>query len=159
MLQIQIPKDIREYETKFIGPFTARQCICIVIAAVIEYVGSNIIKSIAEIPISSYIPPLIIAAIPLILGFGDVVFHMKPEVYFKEVFLRSLKYPKVRPYKTHNFIDVQIREAKKELEMQEAKEGKGSKTKRSGDATDKSAKNKARKKQDKNIPPELTAYS
>ena len=32
MFQVQIPKDIQKYETKWIGPFNGRQCVCLLIA-------------------------------------------------------------------------------------------------------------------------------
>ena len=33
MIETKMPKDIRAYKTKLIGPFTGRQAICVVIAA------------------------------------------------------------------------------------------------------------------------------
>lgn len=39
MLEAQIPKDIRKYESKLIGPFTLRQTITFVIAGVLGYLS------------------------------------------------------------------------------------------------------------------------
>ena len=36
MIELEVPKDIRRYEAKFFGPFTTRQMICFVIAAIIS---------------------------------------------------------------------------------------------------------------------------
>ena len=35
MIEVQMTDDIRKYETKTIGPFTTRQLVCIIIAAII----------------------------------------------------------------------------------------------------------------------------
>ena len=35
MLRIEMTDDIRKYEPKFVGPFTARQCACIFIALIV----------------------------------------------------------------------------------------------------------------------------
>lgn len=35
MLQVEMTDDIRKYQPKFMGPFTVRQCVCILIALVV----------------------------------------------------------------------------------------------------------------------------
>ena len=35
MIETKMPKDIRAYKTKLIGPFTGRQAICVVIAGIV----------------------------------------------------------------------------------------------------------------------------
>lgn len=158
MIQVQIPKDIREYEPKFIGPFTARQCFSILAAGLIELAGSRLMGEMFTDPKMSYIPPLVIAAIPLFYGFGEQLLHMKPEVYIKEVFIRSLIYPKVRPYKTHNFIEIQLNEIEKERKAEEAnrKDKNKDTDKNKGKGRDKSKKSK---QNEKDLPEELRAYS
>lgn len=153
MLQVQIPKDIREYEPKFIGPFTMRQCLSIISAAVIELAGSKLMEGIFKTPRMEYIVPLIIAAPILFFGFGDQMLHMKPEVYIREVFIRNLVYPKIRPYKTHNFIEVQINEIQKEQEMEASNKKDNGNTKKG------KKKEQKRRQEIKNLPDELEAYN
>ena len=105
MLMIPIPKDIREYEPKFIGPFTMRQAVCVLIAGLIEYGGVKIQTVLFHLPTASYIPPLIFVMIPLFFGWGEMTLHMKPEVYIKMVLFNMMNVPKSRPYKSRNFFD------------------------------------------------------
>lgn len=136
MVTIQIPKDIREYEPKFIGPFNIRQAVCLTASVVIEFLGVQLQTAILKLPTASYIPPLIIAIIPLFFGFAGPVLHMKPEVYLRTVFMNMTVVPKNRPYKTHNYYDVHLNV--KEAEV---------------------AENKEKKKQKlENLPDELIAY-
>ena len=44
MLETQIPKDIRKYESKLVGPFTLRQLICFIIACLVAYIVFKITK-------------------------------------------------------------------------------------------------------------------
>lgn len=110
MLTIQIPKDIREFETKFAGPLTLRQAVCCVVACAIEYAGVKLQSDILKLPVTSYIPPLFIAMIPLFFGFGEKALHMKPETYLRIVLFNMLMVPKHRPYKTKNYYDVYLTE-------------------------------------------------
>lgn len=119
MVTIQIPKDIREYEPKFIGPFNIRQAVSLTAGAVIEFLGVQLQTSILKLPTASYIPPLAIAIIPLFFGFAGSVLHMKPEVYLRTVFMNMTVVPKNRPYKTHNYYDVHL--CQKEEEETEKK--------------------------------------
>lgn len=137
MITIQIPKDIREYEPKFIGPFNFRQAVSVVAAASIEFLGYQFQLHILKLPVASYIPPLFLAFIPLFFGFGEAAFHMKPEVYLRTVFLNIMVIPKFRPYKTHNYYDIYWTEKKE-------KEKKNS--------------DKKNKKNDLNVPEELRTY-
>lgn len=135
MVTIQIPKDIREYEPKFMGPFSFRQAVSVALAAGIEFLGYQFQLYVLKLPVASYIPPMFIAFIPLFFGFGEAAFHMKPEVYLRTVFLNMTVIPKFRPYKTHNYYDIHL------TEKEEPKE---------------SVK---KKKKLTNVPEELTAYS
>ena len=45
MLQTTIPKDIRKYEAKLVGPFSTRQTIFFVIACVIAYITWGLFKN------------------------------------------------------------------------------------------------------------------
>ena len=110
MIMIPIPQDFREYEAKFIGPLTFRESICSLVAGLIEYGGVRIQTDLLHLPVASYIPPLIIAIIPLFFGFGEKAFRMKPETYLRMVMANILFVPKHRPYKSKNYYDVHLTE-------------------------------------------------
>lgn len=108
MIMIPIPQDFREYEAKFIGPFTFRESVCSLSAALIEYLGVRLQTDILHLPVASYIPPLIISIIPLFFGFGEKAFRMKPEVYLRMVLRNIIFVPKHRPYRTKNYYDTHL---------------------------------------------------
>ena len=116
MLMIPIPKDIREYEPKFVGPFTFRQAICIVAAGLIEFGGVKFQTEVMHLPVASYIPPLILVAIPLFFGWGEITLHMKPETYLRMVLFNMINVPKNRPYKSRNMFDQYEEPKEKEAE-------------------------------------------
>lgn len=121
MIMIPIPQDFREYEAKFIGPLTFRESICSLIAGLIEYGGVRIQTDLLHLPVASYIPPLIIAIIPLFFGFGEKAFRMKPETYLRMVMANILFVPKHRPYKSKNYYDIHLTE---HVEMAKKKSSK-----------------------------------
>lgn len=106
MISIQIPKDIRAYEPKFLGPFTVREGVCLALAAGIMLGGVALEKLVFQMDTVSYIPPAIPAIIPIFFGWGEKFLHMKPEVYLRTVLVQSTMVPRYRPYRTHNFYDV-----------------------------------------------------
>lgn len=134
MISISIPKDIREYEPKFIANLTAKQCICLLLAAIIEFAGVQIQKLVFHLPTASFIPPLFIAFVPLLFGWGKQIFHMETEVYIRNVLFRSLTVPPKRVYKTRNFYDLYLTKEKEPIQE------------------------KKKKKQDSSISPEFRAY-
>lgn len=143
MILIQIPKDIRSYEPKFLGPFTVREGICIAIAGAIMLGGVAIEKYLFQMDSVSYIPPAIPAMIPIFFGWGERLLNMKPEVYLRTVFIQSTMVPKYRPFKTHNFYDV--REKKYSPSQDEE--------------TEKTVKPRKKKNRElRKIPDELKAY-
>ena len=46
MLEVKIPQEIRKYEAKMVGPFTARQTICLGIAALSGWLLYNALKDV-----------------------------------------------------------------------------------------------------------------
>ena len=134
MIDIQISKDIREYEPKFVGPFTMRQTVCLVAAGIILTVGVQIEKNIFHMPVTSYFPPMILAMIPLLFGWGDKFLGgVFPEYYIKYILIPYYKAPKYRGWHTHNFYD-------------------------SAFVADKPENDKQTKKKIKNVPDELKGY-
>lgn len=65
MIEAQIPRDIRKYESKFIMMFTLKQFICVIVASVIAVVLFNILKGPLGTQTASYV--CCISAIPEIL--------------------------------------------------------------------------------------------
>ena len=47
MIEVQVPKDVSVYESPLVGPLTARQTVCVAVAAAIEYVYYNIVQTVA----------------------------------------------------------------------------------------------------------------
>ena len=93
MLQTTIPKDIRKYEAKLVGPFSTRQTILFVIACVIAYITQGLFKN----TIACFI-----AASPAI-AFGWVkVYGQSLEQFIKSAFISNFVAPNKRKYKTVN---------------------------------------------------------
>lgn len=51
MIEVQVPKNIDDYEATLIGPLTGRQAVCFAVAAGVEFLYFNIISSL-EVNIS-----------------------------------------------------------------------------------------------------------
>ena len=91
MLQTTIPKDIRKYEAKLVGPFSTRQTIFFVIACVIAYITWGLFKN----TIACFI-----AASPAI-AFGWVkVYGQSLEQFIKSAFISNFVAPNKRKYKS-----------------------------------------------------------
>ena len=118
MYNLQIPKDLREYEPKFAGPFSFREAVAVFIAGVMVVAGTFFLKWLFGVERMSYIPALIPALVPLFFGFGEKGLHMKPEIYLKTIFTNKFVVPKKRTYMTNNVIDI---EQRKTSEMTEKK--------------------------------------
>lgn len=149
MQMIQISKDIRAYQAKSFGPFTGPQAVGVCIGGGIELLGTFLLSKIAGFTFVSLILPMVFAVIPVIFAFGDTIVSMPMDVYVKEVLLRSFKYPKYRPFTTHNYLDYLLeqdnKEQEKNIDKKELK--KLEKVKRDSD-----------REMQKNIPEELKAY-
>lgn len=91
MLQTIIPKDIRKYDTKFIGPFTFRQTILFVIASIIAILVWKVTK---------IIPIALIASSPFLALGWIKVYGQELEKFLKSAFISNLLAPAVRKYKT-----------------------------------------------------------
>lgn len=111
MVNIQIPKDIREYEPKFVGPFTGRQAGSVAIAALIIWGGITIEKNVLHLPAISFIPPAILAVPFLFFGFGEKLLRMKPEIYLATIFRNLVLIPKHRSYVSQNLYDICMKES------------------------------------------------
>ncbi|MGN0710252.1 MAG: PrgI family protein [Anaerovoracaceae bacterium] len=104
MIEIKIPKEVTKYEAKLVGPFTARQCVALVIfVPIIAFCYINLSK-VLNSTIALYI------CVP-IGGIGALFGWIKPygltfEKYLRSMFINSFLAPSVRLYKTENYYDI-----------------------------------------------------
>lgn len=100
MEEIPVPKDIRTFQPKFIGPFTKRQTFAIIPAGIIAISVIGVFGSIVSKDILVFL--IIIICAP-ILGCGFIdIYGMPLWVFAKDVLLKKLTHPAHRLYKTEN---------------------------------------------------------
>lgn len=109
MLEIPILKDIREYETKLVGPFTTRKLLCTIVAAGFGY--ASYAAQIYLIGMSKPLFPIIFTAAAIPLLFATKPYGLKFEVFLKTAFFCNYVCPKNRIFKTFNVYDKIIKEA------------------------------------------------
>lgn len=103
MIEIEIPKDIRKYESKFIGPFTLRQTICVGIAAACSI---TIYNTVGKLLIQDMRAPLcFIAAAPALLAGWYKPYGLPLEKFLKVIIVTMILAPTKRLYKTANIYD------------------------------------------------------
>ena len=104
MVSMPVPKDIRSFQPKFIGPFTKRQFMALlpasIIAAIAIGVGSKFIPGDFLYVILAAIDIPIVAC-----GFIDIQ-GVPLKTFFKEAILTKATYPHTRFYKTENIYDI-----------------------------------------------------
>lgn len=118
MLEAQIPKDIRKYESKMVGPFTLRQLICFIAAVVLAYFAYKGITSFSTADVAT--PVCVLVAAPIIMVGWVKPYGMPMEKFIQTSFISTILAPKVRKYKTKN----QYRLASTRLQKMEQKEYK-----------------------------------
>lgn len=99
MIEIEIPKDVRTYESKLVGPLTARQTVCVAIAAPLAILAYNFLDFATgdtRLILSATI------AIPILLFGWYKPFGMKLEDFLRAAAVSALLSPKRRLYKTEN---------------------------------------------------------
>ena len=148
MVNIQITKDIRSYQPKFIGPFTFRQAVCLCIAVAINIAGIVFQTNVLGLSQDdvNFIPQIILSVIPMFFGWGEDALKMKPETYLRRVLRNMLVIPKNRPYRTRNFYDIYLSEEKLQEHTEEPVNKKQTKSAKSA------------KKKNEELPPEFRMY-
>lgn len=101
MIEIEIPKDILRFKTKLIGPFTARQFVCVALGAAVTFPAYMILKE-------YFIRDVVLLGVMLILApfilCGFVTLYGLPFEKYAMIFIRNnFRAPTKRPYKTNNF--------------------------------------------------------
>lgn len=99
MIEVRIPKDIRKYKTKIVGPFTMRNIVGLAIALGCGAIIYNVLKG---IPSDVKLFATMVAAIPGILIGWASFFGMPFEQYAKIAFRNTFLIPKKLLYKTNN---------------------------------------------------------
>lgn len=127
MIEIEITKDIRKYESKLVGPFTTRQTICAAIACVIAYIVFRALEFLA-IDIRLFVITIFISPL-LFLGWIKP-YGMKFEQFISTAFASTFIAPRIRKYKTINAFSIQNIETN-------TKAKKKKKTKKSKPSSDK----------------------
>ena len=100
MLEAPIPKDVRKYDAKLVGPFTTRQLICFLGGSALSYgiykmighsMGSETVLMICSVFASPFI----------VMGWYKP-YGMPFEKFFKSAFTSTILSPRNRKYKTRN---------------------------------------------------------
>lgn len=136
---MEIPKDIRKYEAKLIGPLTTRQAICLVPAVALAVLAYTTLDNFLSQDVCLFIVIIIVA--PFLLCGWFKPYNMPFEKFLQTVFVSVVLAPVNRKYVTKNVYE----EIAKEREMLSNKKATRSKTKSS-------------KKSTQNTSPELVAY-
>lgn len=104
MIEVQMSKDIKEYEPKIIAFFTRRQVICIIIAACYA-IPLYFLLDYLELEISVSIPIVGVSLLPAIVCGWVKMYGMPFETFFFKCILPSLFYPTKRRYEDKNVFE------------------------------------------------------
>lgn len=116
-VEIKIPKEIRKYEAKAVGPFTLRQLICLLICMPICVGLYILVKPYIGVDLAGFIV-ILPAAVGWLFGWYKP-YGMPFEKYMKTVFVNSFLAPAKRVYKTENYYADVLKEIALEEEQQE----------------------------------------
>lgn len=103
MIEIHINKDVGSYDAKFIGPFTMRQTVCIVIAAPICWLIYKVTSPVVSGDVAGFFMA-IPAAIAWMFGWLRP-YGMRTEKFVQSVFITMMLAPANRKYKTRDAYD------------------------------------------------------
>ena len=99
MIEVEMMKDIRKYENKFLGPFTKRQIVCIGISLIYEVPFIIFFKF---IPIDTRCIIASILFIPMYFCGWQKKYGMPYEIYATRLIYRLFMVPAKRIYKNNN---------------------------------------------------------
>lgn len=101
-IELPIPKDIRKYETKLIGPLTTRQTICIVPACALGALAYITLSKIAPRDLAMFACMLVI--VPFIVFGWFKPYGIPLEKFLKTVFVTMVLAPKIEYIKRKIFL-------------------------------------------------------
>lgn len=96
MVDIEIPRDIRVYESKLVGPFTTRQAACVGIGAFSVFTVYNTLKDVMATDFIFGVGFFIMAPLALFGWFRP--YGMKLEQFLMTAFISNVVCPKNRKY-------------------------------------------------------------
>lgn len=137
MIEVQMTDDIRKYETKALGPFTARQIICIIIAAIVV-----LPLIFLDIPWDNRMLIMLFVAVPIV----SCGYVKMDGMYFEVLVFRFLYYFFLTPKKRKVVRKNTFREWAKEYEALEKKKKLSKLTKKQQEAYKKHEIDKKKKK-------------
>lgn len=120
MIEMEIPKDIRKYEAKLIGPLTTRQTVCFVGAAALAL---SVFFLLDFIPQDVRYFLIILVAAPFLLCGWYKPYGMPFEKFVQTAFITSVLAPANRKYASKNIYESEI----KKVEESNNKKNKNSK--------------------------------
>lgn len=103
MIEIRITKEIGDYDPKFVGPFSLRQTVCLVVGGIVCYYIYNVISPILTKDIAGFFC-MIPAGIALLVGWVKP-YGMRTEAFVQSIFTNIVLAPTNRKYKTVNQIE------------------------------------------------------
>ena len=109
MIEIEMSKDVRDYQPRILGPLTRRQLICILIAA------AYCVPLFFLLPISDIMTKCVVVfvcAIPAISCGWVELYKMPFEVFIKQVILTTIATPTKRKNKPVNSYDYLLEDPK-----------------------------------------------
>lgn len=122
MIEVPIPRDIREYEPTLVGPFTTRQVICMVVMVALVY-GVYLLEKAFGVADPMQFPIFILFGIPPFLVGWYKPYGMHFEKFFIKAFRENFLAPSKRPYKVENMWVPIIAEEEKEFLAEMRKNG------------------------------------
>lgn len=99
MIETKVPKDIRKFKGKAIGPFSLRQAGCGLLAVIVDFVVyKHVLKNIGVSSDTSMFIMILLAI--AILAFSLEPHGMKMEVYLRNVVYKNFFFPTKRKVST-----------------------------------------------------------
>ena len=102
MIKIPVPKEIRQYETKLLGPFSARQTVCLAIGAVLS-IGLLLLQKylFGTEPTDGMGPCVLVIGVCML--FTAKFYGLKFEEYIVTYIYDNFLSPPKRKYETENY--------------------------------------------------------
>lgn len=115
MAYVDVPKDLTNIKTKFIGNFTKRQCVCFGLGILVGFPGYFIARGAIGTTAAFYV--LIALMAPFFL-FGIVEKDGLPlEIYMLNFIRHTLAYPQIRVERSENIYEYYDEKRKQEIQM------------------------------------------
>ena len=120
-IEKEIPKDIKDYKPKLIGPFTTRQILCFTPAAILAVGVYWGLKNVLSSDIRLFLVTII--GVPFILLGTYSPYNMPLEKFIKMIFISTLLSPLHRKYKTERIFpnERQLQQTQKNVQKKRRK--------------------------------------